>query len=374
MKGEGEPPDFAAEGLLRGVEGDAREARERLLRRLYESGASLDELREAVETDRLVIFPAERALGGEARYTPREVADKAGVPLDFFQAVVRAGGLAAVDADEQGCDESDLEVARIAARFHNLGLDEGSMLEVARVLGRGMAQAADAMGGLFQETFIKAGVSEEELGLTNAEAAREWLSEVTPLTEYLLRRHMRERLRHQAITQAQLQAGEVPGASDVAVSFADMTSFTSLGERLPAEAVGGIAGRLGELASECAIPPVRLVKTIGDAAMFVSSDARALLEATFDLVERARETAEFPDLHAGAAYGPALNRSGDWYGRPVNLASRITDLADPGTVVATKELCDAVKGLCMWSELGAKNLKGIEEHIEVFRAEPGVSE
>jgi adenylate cyclase len=191
-------PDFEAAGLLEGLEGRAREARQRLLAQLHESGASLEELREAIENDRLVILPAERALGGDARYTAPEIAVKANLPLEFFQAMLRACGLAVVDADERAYDDDDLEAARLIARFHSIGLDEQGMLEVGRVLGRGMAQTADAMGGLFGETFIKAGVTEEELGLRNAEAAREWLHEVTPLTGYLLRRHMRERLRHQA--------------------------------------------------------------------------------------------------------------------------------------------------------------------------------
>ena len=123
-----------------------------------------------------------------------------------------------------------------------------------------MAQLADALGTLFGRTFIRAGVTEDELGLRNAQAAREMLPQVTPILEYALRQHMRERLRHQAVSQAMLEAGELPGAREVAVAFADMVAFTQLGEALAPEDVGGIAGRLSKLASECARPPVRLVK------------------------------------------------------------------------------------------------------------------
>lgn len=364
-----ERPDFEAEGLLEGLDGRAREGRLRLLDSLFDSGIDLDELKQAVADDRLVILPAEHWLSGESRYTAREIAEEVGVPLEFFLATRRAQGLAAEDPERRAYSEDDAEAARIMGGFYELGLDRDAMLEVARVLGRGFAQAADAIGDLFRETFIKGGVSEEELGLRNAQAAREWVPQMTPIFEYLLKQHVRERLRHQAVSQAMLEAGEVPGAEDVAVSFADMVAFTRLGEQMQPEEVGSIAGRLGELASECAAPPVRLVKTIGDAAMLVASDAQALLASTLELVERAEQIENFPALRAGAAYGPALNRSGDWYGHAVNLASRVTDEAEAGTVVATQELCDAAGDFCSWSSVGARTLKGVDRAVELFRAE-----
>jgi len=362
-------PDFEAEGLLEGLAGSAREGRLRLLNTLFDSGIELEELRRAVADDRLVILPAEHWLSGERRYSAREIAAEVEIPLDFYLALRRAQGLATADPDERAYSDDDLEAARIMASFYELGLDRDAMLEVSRVLGRGFAQAADAIGDLFRETFIKGGVSEEELGLRNAQAAREWIPQMTPIFQYLLRQHVRERLRHQAVSRAMLEAGDVPGAQEVAVAFADMVAFTRLGERMQPEEVGLIAGRLGELASECASPPVRVVKTIGDAAMLVSPDPAALLHATLDLVAAADEAHDFPELHAGAAYGPALNRSGDWYGRAVNIASRIADLAEPGTVVATEELCEATEGICTWSPIGPQTLKGVEGDVEVFRAD-----
>lgn len=354
--------------MLEGVERDARQGRLRLLNLLYDSGVPVDDLRRAVAEDRLVVLSAEHALRGEPRFSAREIADEVGIPVEYFNAVRRAQGLAAENPDTRAYTEDDLEAARITGHFYALGLDPDAMLEVARVLGRGLAQTADAVGELFRESFIKGGVSEEELGTRNAEAAREWIPQFTPLLGYLLKQHMLERLRHQAVSQAMLEAGQVPGAQDVAVSFADLVSFTRLGEAMGPEEVGTIAGRLSEAASECARPPVRLVKTIGDAAMLAAPDAEALLTSTLELVAKVDELEDLPPLRAGAVYGPALNRSGDWYGRTVNLASRITDEAEPGTVVGTKELCDAAGELCTWTPLGPHALKGIEGEVELFRA------
>ena len=89
-------------------------------------------------------------------------------------------------------------------------------------------------------------------------------------------------------------------------------------------------------------PPVRLVKLIGDAAMLVSTDTGAMVEAALRMVEAAeREGDDFPRLRAGIAHGSLHVQGGDYYGRPVNLASRLTAVARPGSVLldrAAKEL------------------------------------
>ena len=82
---------------------------------------------------------------------------------------------------------------------------------------------------------------------------------------------------------------------------------------------------------------------IGDAAMFASSEPAPVVEAVSELVETASGD-EMPSLRAGVACGQALGRGGDWYGRPVNLASRITGFARPDTVVGSDELKQALEG------------------------------
>jgi adenylate cyclase len=362
--------DFEAEGLLDGRHGEVRDARLRLLERLFDRGATLEQLKKAVAEDHLVALSAELALGGGRRYTGREIAELATIPIELFFAVLGAAGLAEPDAEDVAFGERDLDAARVIAGFNRAGFDREGMLEVARVLGRGMAHAADAMGELFSQSFVKAGVTEDEVALRNVEAAEVMLPAVTPLMEYLLNLHMRERLRDQALTLAMLESGDRLEARDVAVAFADLVGFTQLGEQLTAEHVGALAGRLNELASEVARPPVRLVKTIGDAAMLVSFEADALVKAVVHLIEAADEAPHLPRLRAGAAFGPALTRSGDWYGRPVNLASRITGAADPGTVFASSELRRAAEGF-PWTPAGTRKLKGIEEEIAVYRIEAG---
>ena len=91
-------------------------------------------------------------------------------------------------------------------------------------------------------------------------------------------------------------------------------------------------------------PPVRLVKMIGDAAMLVSPEEGPLLDLALDLVDAAEADDEFPQLRAGLASGQAVGRWGDWYGRPVNMASRVCSRARPGSVLVTEPVADACEG------------------------------
>jgi len=67
------------------------------------------------------------------------------------------------------------------------------------------------------------------------------------------------------------------------------------------------------------------------------------------------------------AAGPALNRGGGWYGRSVNLASRLTGAANPGAIIATQEVVTAAGAAYAWDPLPARRLKGIEREVEVFQ-------
>ena len=102
-----------------------------------------------------------------------------------------------------------------------------------------------------------------------------------------------------------------------------------------------VAGRFAELAGEVVRAPVRLIKTIGDAAMFVSPEPGPLVAVALSLVEAVDEPRTSRRCGRGSRPGPALLRAGDFYGHSVNLASRVTGIARPGSVLCTEEVRDA---------------------------------
>lgn len=362
--------DFEAEGLLDGVEGEAREARRELLERLAAEGIPLEELREAVAGGRLTLLPVERALAGPGeRYTGREVAEIAEVDLELLQRVIAALGLPNRDPDERTLTATDLEAARRVKAFRDSGLPEEGMLQVARTIGLGTARIAEANRELILRTLMQPGDTERDLALRFAAAAEQMLPLVNTTLAYALQAHLLEQVRQDVIAAADLASGEVGGTAEVAVCFADLVGFTKLGEELATEEIGLVASRLEELVTEIIEPPVRLVKLIGDAAMLVSAEAPPMVEAALRLVTEAEDQGEdFPRLRAGVACGSALAQAGDYYGRPVNLASRITGKARPGSVLVDAVAKEAAgQKRFRYSYAGEHRLKGFDSRVKLFR-------
>jgi adenylate cyclase len=272
--------DFEAEGLLEGLEGEARAARLELLRELSEDGVGLEDLREAVAAGRLALLPVERELAGDGpKYTAREIAERSGVVLDLLLRSRVALGVSNPDPDERALGEQDLEAAKRLAKFRELGLPEDGILQVSRTIGMATARIAQANRELILSTVVQPGDSEHDLARRLEAAAKVTLPLVGPVLSYSLQTHLLEQIRRDVIAEADLESGELGGISDVTVCFADLVDFTRLGEQVPTEELGVVAARLEEMAISVAEPPVRLVKMIGDAAMMVSSEAGPLGES-----------------------------------------------------------------------------------------------
>ncbi len=371
MPGMDTRPDDEAAGLLDGLEGEAREQRIALLEELREAGAEEREIADAVADGRLALLPAERALTGEQRYSQIEIAEQSGVPVEVLAAQRRALGLAAGEPDAREHGDDDLEAAKRVRVFLDAGIEAEEIAEMARVMAMSMSQFAAANREVVGQMFgVEPGSVASELeiarrveGLTLALTPL-----IGPTLEYAYKLQLREQLRHAAIDFSGT-AGETDEAGEeMAVAFADLVGFTRLGERLPPEQLGRLTGRLGQLAAEVATGPVRLIKLIGDAAMLGSANPEALVAATLELVEAVdREGEDFPELRAGIALGPLVSRGGDLYGRTVNLASRVTGVARPGTVLVSSEVSEALEGRFQFSDAGHKRLKGIEHPAHLFR-------
>ncbi|HXS42985.1 MAG TPA: adenylate cyclase regulatory domain-containing protein [Solirubrobacteraceae bacterium] len=362
--------DFEAEGLLEGLEGEARDARRELLERLGAEGVGLDELRAATVDGRVLFLAAERVVGGIPRFSARQVAERADLPVEFLVAIRRAHGLPVSDADAVVFSEDDVEGARLGRAFLDAGISLERQLAVTRVIGRSLSTVAEAMRTTVLELVLEPGASEAELAERYAGAVERFMPLVGPLMEQMLRLHLRNAVRTEVISAAERARGALPGAREVAVGFADLVGFTRLGEELGPDDLERVAGRLVVLTGESLRPDVRLVKTLGDAAMLVAPDPELLLETALDVVAAAdAEGADFPQVRVGAALGPAVSRAGDWYGRPVNLASRITAIARPGSVLVARELREAVDGdRFRWSSAGARSIRGVDGSVRLFRA------
>jgi adenylate cyclase len=365
--------DFAAEGFFDGLDDGARDERAALLDWLVGEGFSDDELRRAHRRGLLVFLAAEREVGGQPKYTAPQVAALTGADPDLLARLRRAHGLPLPEADAVELTDVDLASARTSRAFLELGLTEEQMVATTRVLGRSLATASEAMRAVMLETVLEPGTTELELARRYAASVHHAMPIVGPMIMQMLSQHLRNMVQGEMVGQAERVSGRLPGARDQTVAFADLVGFTRLGEEIAPEDLGSVAERLFSITREVVEPPVRLVKTIGDAVMLTSSAPDALVRTALQLVEASdAEAADgaFPQVRVGLAYGPAVARGGDVFGRAVNLASRVTTIARAGSVLTTRDVRDAARDGFSWSSAGARRIKGLPEPVPLYRARP----
>ena len=128
---------------------------------------------------------------------------------------------------------------------------------------------------------------------------------------------------------------------DIAVGFLDVEGYTALSARVDPAGLDAVIEaferRVLDVTSR--MPGVSPVKYLGDAVMLVSADPGELAEAMLALTEPGEDLADAP-LRGGLAFGAVLVREGDYYGTPVNVAARLTDIARPWTLLADDDLRD----------------------------------
>lgn len=320
-----------------------------------------------------MLLASRRILGDDGTYvSAREISESTGVDLELVQRVQSAAGLARVENPDAAVYlRADSHLVSVMKKFLDLGLDPDNLVQVSRTLADGLVTAAEVMRYTGLAAVLKPGATELEI----AQRLEGLVEQVEPLLGELVHDMLLLQLRHametEAVSASERAAGApLPGARDIAVAFADLVGFTRLGEAVEPEQLERLANRLAGMARDVAVPPVRLVKTIGDAVMLVCPDPVPLLEAMLELAEAAQADENFPRLRVGLAFGEAVSRAGDWFGSPVNLASRVTGAARPGAVLVAESAREAIGEAAgfRWSFAGAKHLKGVSGETKMFRA------
>jgi adenylate cyclase len=360
--------DWEAEGLLEGLDGADRDARIGLLDMLESEGFSLEDIKRAHADGELLFQLAGRAINVDTSITWEELVERSGLDEAIVERLVRAQGLPRAEPGEVWYGDADLQMLKTTGEFLAAGVPEDDVVAIGRLLGRGFSQAAEVMRGSAMRIVLEPGLDERELAIRYANAAGALTPLMEPLLGNLLKLHLSKLVQTELISAEEREAGVLPGARQMTVAFADLVGFTRLGEEVPPDELGAVAGRLEELVLDVIGPPVRFVKTIGDAVMVVSPEPEPLLDATLALLDRAEaEDQSFPQLRAGVAKGEALSRAGDWFGSPVNLASRVTTIAYPTSVLATDAVQASTPERYRWSKAGLRRLKGVPEAVPLWR-------
>jgi len=110
------------------------------------------------------------------------------------------------------------------------------------------------------------------------------------------------------------------------------------------------------------------VKWLGDGVMFYFKQPEAAVDAALEMVATSPQ-AGLPPSHAGVAAGPVIFQDGDYFGRTVNMASRIAARANPGQVLVSEEVVDAVdRNGIHFEEFGPVELKGLLKPVALYEA------
>lgn len=150
-------------------------------------------------------------------------------------------------------------------------------------------------------------------------------------------------------------------------AFVDLAGFTALTEAHGDTTAVDLVGRFVALAAEAVDGRGEVVKSIGDAVMLSFGDPADALAATQRLVMWSQGSDGFPMLRAGLHNGPALARSGDWFGATVNLAARLAGRARGGQTLGTARIADSAReqGLGVVG-LGSVELRNVARPVELF--------
>ncbi|GAA1689079.1 adenylate/guanylate cyclase domain-containing protein [Fodinicola feengrottensis] len=270
-------------------------------------------------------------LGGPHRYSRNQVAAAADVPLERAKRLWTAMGFANVGDDPVVFTDSDVMALKLWDSLIDGDLIPGSdETTLARAIAQAFSRLADWQVQLFRGLMDQRG-NDVAAGVALVE---ELIPVVERLQSYVWRRQLTA-----AIGRALMETGDDLATSEMAVGFADIVGFTSMTRRI---GKAELATLLEDFETDAALAVTenrgRIVKTLGDEVLFVAESPADAAEIALRLTDPAREQDGLPPLRIGLAYGSVLHRFGDVFGSVVNLASRLTSVARPGTVLVDREL------------------------------------
>jgi adenylate cyclase len=336
----------------------------RLRRFLLRQGASTNEIDDAAAGGYLTLLVFDRAvMPGARRYTLRQLAERSGTDLATARTVWRSIGFPGLPDDLPAFTDGDIAALRgFVLRLKEPWIYDWSLdraLSQARVLSSALARIADAESddmALSVDEARRAGLSDEQLATLISE--RLDYNDIARLLDHTHRLQLRAAIWRKL---ARSDPG-TPGTVVAAVGFVDLVGYTALAEGLDETELAALVERFSALAHDTVVSlGGRIVKTIGDEVMFITEEPAAAASIALRLAQASTDDDVLPDARAGLAYGPVLSREGDYFGAVVNLASRLTELAFPRTVLASNDLAAALDGDPAFAvrRLGRRRVRGI---------------
>jgi adenylate cyclase len=281
-------------------------------------------------------------LDGPRRYTRLQVAEMSGMAPERTLRLWRALGFPDAADDDPAFTDADIQALDVLSTLIDSGfVGPENEASIARAMGQALSRLADWQTDMLADALTRGAEPGAGRGASAEEAvaaARALLPRLREVQDYVWRRHL-------AANADRLLAAVGPGdRRELAVGFADLVGYTSRSRGMGGRELGAMIEDFESTAAEViARHSGRVVKTVGDGVLFTAGTGVAAVEIGLQLPE-AWEAEDRPPLRTGVAFGPVLTRLGDIYSPVVNLASRLTSLARPSTVLVDRELAQQLRG------------------------------
>jgi adenylate cyclase len=346
----------------------------RVVARMRKRGHSLAEIKRATDQGRLAFGFLEDLLPSDPdTVSIAEAARDTGLDEPLVARLVSGLGISPGHSDTITGDE--LQLMRYVAAVLDSGFPLVALLQLVRVYGQAMAQIADAEVRLFHlyvhEPLMRSGATGVETAEHMHALSRQVLPLAGPVLDQVHQRYLQYFVEQDVVghMEADMDGTSIDlGRMRVAIAFADLAGYTQLTEEEGELTAVDAVERFVE-AVEATLPDeARVIKTIGDEAMIVGPDPSALTDWA---VGFQRLHAERPLPRIAIHYGAALYREGDYYGRAVNIASRVAARSAGGEVLITRpvvEHTDPSPPHLEFERIGEVKLKGFNEPTEIFLA------
>jgi adenylate cyclase len=325
---------------------------------LRAAGMADEQIAKAREDHHLELLAIEHLVVPEpGEYDLQDIADASGLTPEQITRLWRSLGFAEPQPGDHLFTDVDVDMLRTIGQLLAMGwIDDELTIQMARVIGSSLSRVASALID---------SVDPDEPRVSTRPRSDDGFAAIAPLLlpmllqvmDYVWRRHV------QAEARARMAREHADGDPDHrVVGFADLVGFTALSQQIDAHELAGVVDRFETIAYDTVNRlGGRVVKMIGDEVMFSVPDEPSAVEIALSLAETYRDDDELSDVRVGLASGPVLQREADLYGPVVNRASRIVNIAFPGSVVVSGEIVESIadsEGVT-WKSIGSRNLKDI---------------
>jgi class 3 adenylate cyclase len=356
----------------------------RVARACEEGGLPMDGMAEAIRAGLFSFafvesWPFERWTASR-RQTHLELAQEAGLPFESLSRIVEAFGFVRPEPGDVVA-ETQRPVALLIGRTIELGIvDEAEAVRFGRVYAEAFRRITQAETEIYHSgvemPLLRKGLGERRM--------MEEGSAMSPLMTGLLDGALMATYRRQQeltwtehqiehIEQALEDAGvSLPAGPPTAMCFLDLSGYTRVTEERGDEEAAALASRLSDIVQQSSRGHRgEAVKWLGDGVMFRFRDPNGAVVAALEMVEEV-PSAGLPPAHVGVAAGPVIQQGGDYFGRTVNLASRISDRASGGQVLVSEPVKEMTSVPDVsFVPLGLIELSGLKAPVDLFEARRG---